>query len=115
MLTLTEAQWRAVQQGEANQFVAAVCDGLLAGRPGLREVPGRSAVLSRMQAAHDYAANAGFISTPHIVRLMYLSADAPAIHDDPLVDGHLRKAGATPEQRLDELDAVMNNKLKGGT
>ncbi len=113
MLTLTEAQWRTLQQGEARQFVAAVCDEFLANRPEMREHPGREVVLERMQAAYDYAARAGFTSTPHIVRLMYLSADAPRIHDDPLVDHYLRKPGATPEQRLDDLDALMKNKLKG--
>jgi hypothetical protein len=113
MLTLTDAQWQALQQGEARQFVAAVCDEFLANRPDMLAQPGREAVLARMQDAHDYAARVGFTSTPHIVRLMYLSADAPRIHDDQLVDGYLRKPGATPEQRLDDLDAVMNNKLKG--
>jgi hypothetical protein len=114
MLTLTEAQWQALQQGEANQFVTTLCDEFLANRPEMREQPGREAVLARMQDAYDYAARAGFTSTPHIVRLMYLSADAPRIHDDPLVDHHLRKPGATPEQRLDDLDAIMKHKLKEG-
>ena len=114
MLTLTEAQWQALQQGEARQFVAAVCDEFLVNRPEMRGHPGSEVVLERMQAAYDYAARAGFTCTPHIVRLMVLSADAPRIHDDPLVDHYLRKPGATPEQRLDDLDAVMNNKLKGG-
>ena len=113
MLTLTEAQWQTLQQGEARQFVAAVCDEFLTNRPEMREQPGREVVLVRMQDAYDYAARAGFTSTPHIVRLMYLSADAPRIHDDPLVDHYLRKPGATPEQRLDDLDALMKNKLKG--
>ena len=113
MLTLTEAQWQTLQQGEARQFVAAVCDEFLANRPEMREQPGREVVLVRMQDAYDYAARAGFTSTPHIVRLMYLSADAPRIHDDPLVDHYLRKPGATPEQRLDDLDALMKHKLKG--
>jgi hypothetical protein len=29
-----------------------------------------------MQHAYDYAARTGFTSTPHIVQLMYLTADA---------------------------------------
>lgn len=114
MLTLTEAQWQALQQSDVDQFVAAVCDGFLAHRPDMREMPGREAILARMQAAYDYAAHAGFTSTPHIVRLMVLSADAPRILEDPLVDRYLRKPGATREQRLDDLDAVVNNKLKEG-
>lgn len=113
MLKLTDAQWQALQQGEARQFVAAVCDQFLADRPDMQEQPGREVVLARMQDAYDYAARIGFTSTPHIVRLMYLSADAPHIHDDPLVDHYLRKPGATPEQRLDDLDAVIKHMLKG--
>lgn len=113
MLALSEAQWRELQARDARQFVAAVCDQFLAKRPDMVATPGRDAVLDRMQAAHDYAARVGFTSTPHIVRLMYLAADAPRIHDDSLVDAYLRKPGATPEQRLDDLIAVMNKKLEG--
>ena len=113
MLRLSEAQWRELQARDARQFVTAVCEKFLAERPDMAEAPGRQAVQERMQAAHDYAARVGFTSTPHIVRLMYLAADAPGIHDDPLVDAYLRKPGATPEQRLDDLIAVMNKKLEG--
>lgn len=112
MLTLTEAQWRALQQSEANQFVAAVCDAFLAHRTDMREHPGREAVLARMQAAYDYAARVGFCSTTHIVRLLHWAADAPRIHDEPPVDRYLRKPGATPEQRLDELGAVVQYRFK---
>lgn len=112
MLKLTEAQWQALQQGDAQQFVAAVCDAFLANRPEMLLQPGKDEVLVRMQAAYDYAGQAGFTSTPHIVQLMYLSANAPRVHDDPLVDSYLRKPGATPEQRLDDLDAVIKHKLK---
>jgi len=112
MLTLSEAQWRELQARDASHFVTAVCDQFLSGRPDMVQSPGRELVLDRMQAAHDYAIRIGFSSTPHIVRLMYLSADAPRIHDEPLVDGYLRKPGATPEQRLDDLIAVMNKKLE---
>jgi hypothetical protein len=86
MLKLNEAQWGELQSRDARQFVTAVCDQFLAKRPDMLDRPGRSAVQGRMQAAHDYAARIGFTSTPHIVRLMYLAADAPGIHDDPLVD-----------------------------
>jgi len=112
MLTLSEAQWQSLQENEARQFVATVCDEFLTARPEMRAQPGCELVLARMQDAYDYTARAGFTSTPHIIRLMYLAADAPKIHDDPLVDQYLRKPGATPEQRLDNLDAVMNYMLK---
>lgn len=113
MLTLSETQWRELQARDARQFVTTVCYQFLGERPDMVEAPGGKAVLDRMQAAHDYAVRVGFTSTPHVVRLMYLAADAPGIHDDPVVDGYLRKSGATPEQRFDDLLAVMNDKLKG--
>ena len=113
MLVLSDAQWQTLQQGEARQFVSMVCDEFLANRPEMLAQPGREAVLARMRDAHDYAVRVGFTSTPHIVRLLYLCADVARIHDDPLVNGYLRKPGATPEQRLDDLDAIMRNKLKG--
>jgi hypothetical protein len=115
MLTLTEAQWRELQAHDARQFVVTVADQFLANRPDMLERPGRDGVIERMQSAHDYGARVGFTSTPHIVRLMYLAADAPLIHDDPVVDHHLRKPGAAPEHRLDDLLAVMNKKLEGAS
>lgn len=111
MLKLNEAQWAELQSREARQFVAAVCEQFLSRRPDMVAQPGRAEVQARMQAAHDYACGIGFASTPHVVRLMYLAADAPGIHNDSLVDAYLRKAGASPEQRLDDMIAVMNNKL----
>ncbi|MEV4783392.1 hypothetical protein [Burkholderia sp. LMU1-1-1.1] len=113
MLKLSKSQWEQLQARDTHQFVAAVRDQFLGNRPEMGEQPGREAVLTRMQAAYDYAAIAGFTSTAHIVRLMYLAADAPCIHDDPQVDRYLRKPGATPEQRLDDLDAVIKHNLQG--
>lgn len=113
MLQLSEIQWRALLQAETDQFIAAVCDEFLAERPDMLDLPGRDSVLARMRDAYGFALRLGFTSTPHIVRLMYLSADAPGVHDEPLVNSYLRKRGARPEQRLDELDAVMDNYLQG--
>lgn len=112
MLTLSEAQWRELQARDTRQFVMTVCDQFLGERPDMAQTPGGKVVLERMQTAHDYATRTGFTSNPHVVQLMYLAADAPGIHADPLIDGYLRKPGATPEQRLDDLLAVMNNKLR---
>jgi hypothetical protein len=112
VLKLSETQWRELQLRDARQFAAAVCDQFLSKRSDMLERPGREVVRQRMQAAQDYARRIGFVSTPHIVRLMYLAADAPAIHDDAVVDAYLRKSGAIPEQRLDDLLAVVNNKLE---
>ncbi|MBB5018304.1 hypothetical protein HNQ59_001592 [Chitinivorax tropicus] len=108
MLELNLEQWQALQRLDAGQFVAAVAAQFQAQRPD----SDRTTVQTRMQAAHDYATKAGFTSTPHIIRLLYLATDAPHIHDDPVVDSYLRKPGATPEQRLDDLDAVINAHLK---
>ena len=76
--------------------------------------PGRAAILDRMQAAHDYALRIGFTSTPHIVWLMYMAADAPAIVTDSVIEAYLRKPGVTPEQRLDDMATAMQKKLEGG-
>jgi len=114
MLTFDESQWRALQNCDARQFVATVCDQFLANRPELVATPGREVILGRMQAAHDYAESIGFSSTPHIVWLMYMAADGPAIIDDPAIENYLRKPGSTPEQRLDDVAAVMQKKLERG-
>lgn len=112
MLKLSQTQWDQLQVRDMRQFVAAVCDQFLAKRSELLAQPGRAAVQERMQAVHDYSIRIGFTSTPHIVQLMYLTADAPDLHGDPLIDSYLRKSGATPEQRLDDMLAVMNKKLE---
>ncbi|MDC6179717.1 hypothetical protein C2I33_04165 [Ralstonia solanacearum] len=114
MLTFSEEQWRALQACDGRQFMATVCDQFLANRPDLTAAPGRSAILERMTQAHDFAEQLGFTSTPHIVWLMYLVADAPALVTDPVIETYLRKAGATPEQRLDDMAAVMQQTLDGG-
>lgn len=111
MLQLSDAQWRELQARDARQFVVTVCHQFLGERPDMVEAPGGKAMLDRMQAAYDYAVRVGFTSTPRVVRLP--GRRRAGIHDDPLVDAYLRKPGITPEQRLDDLLAVMNNKLIG--
>lgn len=113
MLTFDENQWQALQACDARQFVAAVCDQLLANRPELQNDPGRDVIINRMQAAHDYGERIGFTSNPHIVWLMYMAADAPTLITDPVIEAYLRKPGATPEQRLDDMAAAMQKKLDG--
>jgi DUF971 family protein len=73
--------------------------------------PGRDTILSQMESAHEYALRIGFSSNPHIVRWLYVEGDAPGIHDDKIIDAYLRKPGATPEQRLDDMLAVVMNEL----
>ncbi len=113
MLKLSQAQWEKLQARDTHHFVGAVCDQFMSSRPDMLDRPGRAVVHDRMQAAHDYAVSIGFVSTPHIVRLLYLAADAPGIYDDQLINTYLRKPGATPEQRLDDMLAVINKKLEG--
>jgi hypothetical protein len=112
MLTFDQEQWRELQANDAYQFVVAVRDQFISNRPDLTIQPGADAVLDRMQAAHDYAARIGFISNSHIVYLMYMAGDVPHFYDDPQTDFYLRKPGATPEQRLDDLIAVIKIMLK---
>lgn len=112
MLTLDETQWFALRAYEHDQFVAQVCSQYLEQRPECRQQPGELAVSRRMRRGLDYAQELGFTRNGHIVRLMYLAADAPAVIGDEILTSHLSRAGATPEERLDDLDAVINWKLK---
>lgn len=112
MLTLDATQWADLKARDTHSFVAAVCDQYLETRPEMVGTPGRDAILQQMQAAHDYAIRVGFTSRSHIVRWLYLAADAPGIHEDKLVDTYMRKPGATPEQRLDDMHAVVMHELK---
>ncbi|MFP5391577.1 MAG: hypothetical protein ACLGI6_08540 [Gammaproteobacteria bacterium] len=60
-----------------------------------------------MQVAYEYAMHLNFSSTPHVVHLLYFAANAPGLFNEPAVNAQLRKPGATPEQRLDDLLAVV--------
>jgi len=113
MLQLSEAQLQALQRHDQRHFVRAACEQLLGQRPDLRKEPGQAELLRRMQGAFDYAAAMQFSSAPHVLRLMHLAAQAPGIHDDPAVNSWLHKPGATREQRLDDLLALVDHKLKG--
>lgn len=112
MLQLSEVQWQEILSRDARNFATAVCDQFLISHPEMRDSPGRSVVQARMQAAQDYCIKTGFTSTPHVLSLMYLAADAPGIHDDTLIDNYLRKPGATPEQRLDDMLIVLDRRLE---
>jgi hypothetical protein len=113
MLTLSKEQWKQLQSRDDQQFTATVCDQYLASHPDMAQTPGREVVLNQMRMAREFADRLGFTDAPHIVQLMYLLTEAPALIDNPRFASHLRKPGATPEQRLDDLFAVMKYKLKG--
>lgn len=113
MFKLSDAQYEALRERDAEQFVRAVCDQFLGDRPELTEQPGRPVIYNRMLEVFEFAKTLGFRSTPHVVRLMYFSADAPGIHEDPAVSAVLQRGNGSPEQRLDDLLAVTKSKLKG--
>lgn len=113
MFKLSEAQFEEMRARDANHFVQAVCAQFIDERPDMLEHPGRAATQRSMHEALDFSMRLGFNSTPHVIRLMYLAADAPDILDDSAVSAYLRRAGATPEQRLDDLLAVVKYKLRG--
>lgn len=114
MLTLDDTQWRGLQALDEKNFVAAVCDQFLVERQDRAANPGRQGVLDRMQHAYAHAQGIGLTSTPHIVQFLYLAADAPRFYERATIDHQLRKPGAAPEQRWDDLMAVVHKKLDGG-
>ena len=112
MLSFSPAQWQALREDEAQRFVAAVTDQLIAGRPNLQAQ--RPAVLKLLIAMHGLAAQVGLTSTPHIIRLLHLAADTPGLYEDPALRSWLTRPVQNPEQRLDELLSVVDRTLQGG-
>ncbi len=111
MLLLSEKQWSQLQARDTQTFVDAVCEQYLGTHQASTTDTERQRIAATMQAAYDFAVHAGFTSTPHIVHLMYFAADAPGVLDEPAVKAQLSKPGATPEQRFDDLLAVVAHEL----
>ena len=111
MIALDEGQWAQLKARDTASFVAAVCDQFLAGRPEMAKWPGRDSVQARMQAARDFTDRAGFTSSPHVVQFMYTAADYPGFHEDTYIAAYLMRAGATPEQRFDDMVTVFRSEL----
>ena len=109
MLTLDADQWQALRADDAGHFVAAVADPLLAQCPSL--AGDRAAVLARMNAMHRLAADVGFVSNAHVIRLLHLAASAPDLHEQPGLRAWLLRPGQSPEQRLDDLLAVVDHRI----
>lgn len=107
MITLSEEQLAQLKARDTNAFVTAVCDQYLSAAGTAPSEARRLEVLAMMQAAYDYALRCGFTSTPHIVHLMYFAVDAPGVLQEPAIRMQLEKPGATPEQRFDDLLAVV--------
>jgi len=113
MFKFSDTQYGELRAHDTNQFVGAVCDQFLGDRPDMIERPGSAVIYDRMLQAFEFSIRTGFSSTPHVIRLMYFSADAPGIHDDPVISAQLRRKGGSPEQRLDDLLAVIKKNLRG--
>lgn len=111
MLMLTEEQWQTLRKAEIRNFVGAVCEQFLAHRPELLREPDKEEVLHRMLVGHDFAARVGLQSTPHIVKLLYLCADAPQLPRDTEIQTYFLRSGTTPELMLDDLSAVIEHVL----
>ena len=111
MIAFDEAQWDRLKAKDVASFVASVCDQFLADRPDMVITPGRDIVHKRMHSARDFTDRADFTSSPHVVQFMYLSADYPGFYDDKLVAAYISKPGATPEQRFEDLLAVLRHEL----
>jgi hypothetical protein len=109
MLTLTEHQFQLLMADEEKHFINAVADQFLSMRSDMRQEPGRTAVIERMRAAYDNGIDLGFTSTGHLIYMMSLSADYPGLFAGPIVRSNLRKAGMTPEQRLDDMKSMVSH------
>lgn len=113
MFKLSSDQYADIRARDKEHFVQSICDQFMESRPEKAALPGRVAVCRSMQRTFDFAINAGFTSTPHLIRLMYMAGDIPGIHEDQTIRAYLLRPGATPEQRLDDLVAAVDHKLKG--
>lgn len=111
MLKFDAAQLRHLERADRARFIEAVAALFLKGR--MANSNDGDLVFDRMCAAHEYAESIGISSTPSMVQFMFLAADAPAIFEDPLITRQLEKPGATAQQRLNDLLAVMHWKLGG--
>ncbi|WP_433694022.1 hypothetical protein [Herbaspirillum seropedicae] len=109
MLTLTDAQYQTFLACDTQNFVVAVADQFLNKRREMLAEPGRTEIIARMRAAYDNGINLGFTSAGHLIYLMYMSADYPGIFERPMAQRYLLKPGAAPEQRLDEIKAILSH------
>lgn len=114
MLKLSESQWQALQEEEDRTWVQEVGAQFLEVHPDLKQSPGSGEIEQRMQSAYRYARSVGFTDGEHMAKLMGWMALAPGLLQDGLLETYLRKDGATPEQRLDDLEAVIQNRVEQG-
>lgn len=112
MITLSEEQWSFLKRRDTASFVDSVCEQYIRTHEAFAPGTTREQTRAVMQAAYEFAERAGFTSTLHIVHLMYFAADAPGVLEEPAVYAQLRKPGSRPEQRFDDLLAVVALELR---
>ncbi|QJQ00991.1 hypothetical protein [Herbaspirillum rubrisubalbicans] len=112
MIELSPEQYQQFLESDTQHFIAAAADQYLAAHEEMRSDPGRAEVLERMRTAFERGRAIGFTSTPHLLYMMTLEAGAPGLFGDELIRYYLSKPGATPEQRLDDFDAIFTNELQ---
>jgi hypothetical protein len=112
LLTLTDAQCAALMASGAQNFVEQIANTFLADRSDRVSDPGRTAVIAQMRNAYDYAVGIGMTSAPHLVHFLYIAADGPRFYEQPAIDAWLKKPRQSPEQRFDDLVAVLSRKLE---
>lgn len=108
MIRLDEDDLAKLRARDTGHFIAAVADQFLAGRADLQRVQGRSEVIRRMREAYENGLSLGFSVLSHLIYIMYLSADWPGLFHRPGTVRYLTRPGATPEQRLDDMIAVLH-------
>lgn len=113
MIKLSPDQCEEFRSRDMKHFVRSVFDQFAESRSKELDQPDRAAAFHSMSQAFEFAIRSGFTSTPHLIRLMFLAGDIHGVHNDQAVRTYLLRPGATPEQRLDDLLAVVNHKLKG--
>lgn len=112
MIELTPEQYRQFLESDTQHFISAAADQYLARHEDMRSDPGRAAVIERMRVSYERGRAIGFTSMPHLLYMMTLEAGAPGLFADELIRYYLSKSGATPEQRLDDFDAILTNELQ---
>lgn len=112
MIELTPAQYQQFLDSDTQHFISAAADQYLADHEDLRSDAGRAEVIERMRVAYERGREMGFTSTPHLLYMMTFEAGAPGLFGDELIRYYLSRPGATPEQRLDDFDAILADELQ---
>jgi hypothetical protein len=99
-MLLTEAERR---------FISAVKDSIREVDPTLADDP---AILDKLTEAFREARAAGLTRDKLLADFIYLEIQAPGFHRHPSIRRWLRKRGAVPDERFDDLMEVLRNKAE---